>query len=137
MFASVDADTPEEAIELYAAELQAVLREVGPDEAADTTDLDGAVIDAITASDIEMIRRMHLTEVAPILALTDDRTADIIAADARDELLFAMSSAVTDVERLAASLDTSLDPKEIQAKMEGRYPMRLSEYAAIKTELRD
>jgi hypothetical protein len=137
MFASVDADTPEEAIELYAAELQAVLREVGPDEAADTTDLDGAVIDAITASDIEMIRRMHLTEVAPILALTDDRTADIIAADARDELLFAMSSAVTDVERLAASLDTSLDPKEIQAKMEGRYPMRLSEYAAIKTELMD
>jgi hypothetical protein len=137
MFASVDADTPEEAIELYAAELQAVLREVGPDEAADTTDLDGAVIDAITASDIEMIRRMHLTEVAPILALTDDRTADIIAADGRDELLFAMSSAVTDVERLAASLDTSLDPKEIQAKMEGRYPMRLSEYAAIKTELMD
>ncbi len=137
MFASVDADTTEKAIELYAAELQAVVREVGPDKAADAADLNDAVISAITGSDLEMIGRMHLTEIAPILALSDDRTADIIAADARDELLFAMSTAVTDVERLAASLDTNLDPKEIQAKMEGRYPIRLSEYAALRTELMD
>ncbi|MFB6229342.1 MAG: DUF5791 family protein [Halobacteriales archaeon] len=137
MFANVDADTTEEAIERYAGELRAAVREVGSTEAADATDLDDAVIKAITASDVEIVGRMHLTEVAPILALTDDRNAEAIAADARDELLFAMSAAVTDVERLTASLDTNLDPKEIQAKMEGRYPMRLREYAALRTELMD
>jgi hypothetical protein len=137
MFANVDADTMEDAIELYTAELGTVVSEVGLTETADATDLDDAVIEAITASDVAMVGRMHLTEIAPILALTDDRTADAIAADARDELLFAMSTAVIDVERLAASLDTDLDPKEIQAKMEGRYPMRLREYAALRTELID
>ena len=137
MFANVDADTMEDAIELYTAELGTVVSEVGLAETADATDLDDAVIEAITASDVAMVGRMHLTEIAPILALTDDRTADAIAADARDELLFAMSTAVIDVERLAASLDTDLDPKEIQAKMEGRYPMRLREYAALRTELID
>jgi hypothetical protein len=137
MFANVDADTMEDAIELYTAELGTVVSEVGLAETADATDLDDAVIEAITAGDVAMVGRMHLTEIAPILALTDDRTADAIAADARDELLFAMSTAVIDVERLAASLDTDLDPKEIQAKMEGRYPMRLREYAALRTELID
>jgi len=137
MFATVDADTTEAAIDLYVAELRAAVGEVGPGEAADATGLEDAVIDAVVAGDAEMVGRMHLTEVAPIRALADERSADAIAADAREELLFAMSTAVTDVERLAASLDTELDPKEIQAKMEGRYPMRLREYAALRTELID
>jgi hypothetical protein len=137
MFADVDADTIGEAIDLYVAELQAAVMEVGPEEAVDATDLDDAVIDAVVAGDAEMVGRMHLTEVTPMLALDDDRTAEAVAADARDELLFAMSTTVTDVDRLAASLDADLDPKEIQAKMEGRYPMRLREYAALETELID
>jgi len=137
MFATVNADTTEAAIDLYVAELRAAVGEVGPGEAADATGLEDAVIDAVVAGDAEMVGRMHLTEVAPIRALADERSADAIAADAREELLFAMSTAVTDVERLAASLDTELDPKEIQAKMEGRYPMRLREYAALRTELID
>jgi hypothetical protein len=137
MFADVDADTVPEAIDLYIAELQAVVKEIGPEEAAGATDVNDAAIDAVVEGDAEMIGRMHLAEVAPILALDDDRTADAIAADAREELLFAMSTAVTDVDRLATGLDTDLDPKEIQAKMEGRYPMRLREYAALGTELID
>jgi hypothetical protein len=137
MFADVDADAVEEAIDLYVAELQAAVGEVGPGEAADATEIEDAVVDAVVAGDAEMIGRMHLTEVAPILAFVDDRPADAIAADAREELLFAMSTAVTDVDRLAASLDTDLDPKEIQAKLEGRYPMRLREYAALEIELID
>lgn len=137
MFADVDADTASEAVGLYVAELQAAVREVGPEEATDATDLDDAVVDAVVAGDAGMVGRMHLTEVAPILALVDDRTAEGIAADARDELLFAMSAAVIDVERLAATLDRELDPKEIQAKIEGRYPMRLREYATLRTELMD
>jgi len=135
MFADVDADSAEGAIELYAGELRGIVTEAGPVVVADATGLDGAVVDAIVDADVETVGRMHLTEVASILALVDDRDADAIVADARDELLLAMSSAVTDVERLAAGMDIDLDPKEIQAKLEGRYPMRLREYAALRTEL--
>jgi hypothetical protein len=137
MFANVEADSVEAATERYAMELRVIVEEVGPEAAADATDLDDAIIEAVAAGDVEMVGRMHLTEVAPILALTDGRDADVIAADARDELLLAMSAAVTDVERLAADLEVGLDPKEIQAKMEGRYPMRLREYAALRVELID
>jgi len=135
MFADVDADSTAEATELYAAELRAIVEEVGTVEATAATDLDAAVVETVTGGDVEAVGRMHLTEIARILALTDGRDADAIVADARDELLLAMSSAVTDVERLAAGLDIDLDPKEIQAKLEGRYPMRLREYAALRTEL--
>ena len=135
MFADVDADSAEGAIELYAGELQGIVAETGSGAVADATDLDGAVVDAIVDADVETVGGMHLTEVASILTLVDGRDADAIVADARDELLLAMSSAVTDVERLAAGMDIGLDPKEIQAKLEGRYPMRLREYAALRTEL--
>jgi hypothetical protein len=137
MFRNVDADSTEEAAELYAGELRVVVEEVGPAEAVETTGLDGATIEAVTGSDVETVGRMHLTEVGSILALTDGREADAIVADARDELMLAMSANVTDVERLAAGLDLELDPKELQAKMEGRFPMRLREYAALRTELMD
>jgi hypothetical protein len=135
MFADIDADSAEGAIELYAGELRGIVAEAGSGAVADATDLDGAVVDAIVDADVETVGRMHLTEVASILALVDGHDADAIVADARDELLLAMSSAVTDVERLAAGMDIGLDPKEIQAKLEGRYPMRLREYAALRTEL--
>jgi hypothetical protein len=135
MFADVDADSAEGAIELYAGELRGIVAETGPGAVADATGLDGAVVDAIVDADVETVGRMHLTEVASILTLVDGRDADAIVADARDELLLAMSSAVTDVERLAAGMDIGLNPKEIQAKLEGRYPMRLREYAALRTEL--
>jgi hypothetical protein len=135
MFADVDADSAERAIELYAGELRGIVAETGSGAVADATGLDGAVVDAIVDADVETVGRMHLTEVASILTLVDGRDADAIVADARDELLLAMSSAVTDVERLAAGMDIGLNPKEIQAKLEGRYPMRLREYAALRTEL--
>ena len=135
MFANVDADAMTEAVELYASELRVIVEEIGPEKAAETTHLDEAVIEAVAASDLDTVGRMHLSEVAAIIALTDGRGADAIIADARDELMLAMSTAVTDVERLAAGLDVALDPKELQAKIEGRYPMRLREYAALRTEL--
>ena len=137
MFADVDADSTAEATELYAAELRAIVEEVGTVEATAATDLDAAVVETVTGGDVEAVGRMHLTEIARILALTDGRDADAIVADARDELLLAMSTAVTDVERLAVALEAELDPKEIQAKMEGRYPMRLREHAALRVELMD
>ena len=135
MFEDVDPGPVEEARKRYAAELQVVVEEVGPEEAAAATNLDPATIDAIASGDVETISRMHTAEVAAILALLDGRDADAILTAARDELLLGMSSAVTDVEELAADLDTDLDPKEVQAKIEGRYPMTLGEYTRLRAAL--
>jgi hypothetical protein len=38
---------------------------------------------------------------------------------------------VLDVEALASGVDDALDPKEIQQKIEGRYPITLDEYALL------
>jgi len=135
MFENVDATPIEEARNRYAAELQVVVQEVGAEEAAAETNLDAGVIDAVAGGDVETVSRMHAAEVAAILALVDGRDADAILSAARDELLLAMSSAVTDVEELTADLDTDLDPKEVQAKIEGRFPMTLGEYAQLRAAL--
>jgi hypothetical protein len=42
-----------------------------------------------------------------------------------------MSQAVLDVEALASGIDDAMDPKELQQKVEGRYPMTLEEYALV------
>jgi len=135
MFRNVDAASTEEATKRYAAELQVIVEEVGPAAATEETGLDRDVVETVADGDVETVAAMHTSEVAAILALTDGRDADAILADARDELLLAMSSAVTDIERLVAGMNTDLDPKEAQAKIEGRYPMRLREYAALRVEL--
>jgi hypothetical protein len=135
MFEDVDATPMEGARKRYVAELQVIVEEVGTERAAAETNLDPDAIDAVTSGDVEVVARMHTAEVASILALTDGRDADADLAAARDELLLAMSSAVTDVEELAADLDMDLDPKEVQAKIEGRYPMTLGEYARLRAAL--
>ncbi len=77
-----------------------------------------------------------LEEAAAVLALEADAPpADAIAAEARDVLLMGMTTAVVDVEGLASELDAGLGPKEIQQKVEGRYPMTLAEYALIHHHL--
>jgi len=42
-----------------------------------------------------------------------------------------MSTAVLDVEALAAGIDDAMEPKEIQQKVEGRHPLTLGEYAVL------
>lgn len=75
---------------------------------------------------------LSLSEAAAILALDPDRPdPSAIAAEARDILLMGMTTAVLDVETLASAVDGALEPKEIQQKIEGRYPMDLAEYALL------
>lgn len=135
MFENVDPVPVEEARKRYAAELQVVVEEVGAGTAAAETALDPDTIDAVASGNVEAVSRIHIAEVAAILALLDGRDADAILAAGRDELLLAMTSAVTDVEELAAGLEMDLDPKEVQAKLEGRFPMTLSEYARLRAAL--
>jgi hypothetical protein len=121
--------TPEELREIYDELLVETVRTVGPDEVTQAPGVDERQVDALLADESPSLT---LEEAAAILAASDDRPdADTIAAEARDILLMGMSMAVLDVEALASGIDDRMDPKEIQQKVEGRYPMALDEYAVM------
>lgn len=121
--------TPEELREIYNELLVETVRTVGPDEVTEAPGVDEQQVDALLADESPSLT---LEEAAAILAASDDRPdADTVAAEARDILLMGMSMAVLDVEALASGIDDRMDPKEIQQKVEGRYPMALDEYAVM------
>lgn len=93
------------------------------DRAADAGGLDGDAAE------------LTLEEAGSLLALTADETGEEIAALARDALLIGMSNAVVDVDTLAGRLDGALEPREIQSKVEGRFPMTLREFARLRAHL--
>ena len=121
--------TPEELRETYDELLAETVRTVGPDEVPPASGIDEQQVDALLAGESPSLT---LGEAAAVLATRDDRPdADTIAAEARDILLMGMSMAVLDVEALASGIDDQMDPKEIQQKVEGRYPMTVDEYAVM------
>lgn len=121
--------TPEEVYERYVGELGDVVAEHGVDTVRDRSGLDGAVLEAINAGEPP---ELTLEDGAAVLAVrTDAPPADTIAAESRDALLMGMTTAVLDVEALAAEIGGELEPREIQSKVEGRYPMTLGEFALL------
>ncbi|WEL16596.1 Putative transcriptional regulator, contains HTHdomain [Halorhabdus sp. SVX81] len=115
----------------YEAVVTDAVETVGEHAVVEGTALDGDTVSALADEDAES-PTLTLAEAAAIVALSTDRDADAIAADARDRLLLELSSAVLDVDALAQGLDGDATPKELQAKMEGRHPMNLAEYAEIR-----
>ena len=123
----VDAETAEELEARYADALAERLEAAGEDRVRDEIGLDDGRIEAIRAGSGDV----PLADAAAVLALEDERTADEILAEVRDALLLGMTSAVVDVETIAADLD-GLDPGEVQAKVEGRHPVTVGEYARLR-----
>lgn len=129
--AEFDADeqSPAELLAAYESVLAETVDAVGVDAVVESTGLDretvADVADAATAD-------LSLSDAASVLATDPDRPdAETIQVDARDILLMGMSMAVLDVEALASGIDSQLEPKEIQQKIEGRHPMTLEEYAVL------
>ncbi|QGA83394.1 DUF5791 family protein [Halomicrobium sp. LC1Hm] len=128
-FEDAGEQSPETLRRAYETRLAETVESVGVDRAVDETPLDR---DRITALLDGASPEIELTEAAAILALDEDRPhADTIAADARDILLMGMTTAVLDVETLSSGVDGQLEPKEIQQKVEGRFPMTVAEYALL------
>lgn len=112
-------------------------------EAALVSVVDAAGVDAVSeASDVDVDRLRALAdgespevtveEAANVLAVSDDwPDAEGLLLEVRDNIMLQMSSAVMDVDALASGLDSDLDPKEIQQKIEGREEMTLAEYARV------
>jgi hypothetical protein len=127
-FAAAD-ETPDSLRAAYNETLAATIEAVGLDEVHEQTGIDTEVLEAVGAGESP---DLTLAEAASILAADQNRpTADTLATEARDILLMGMSMAVLDVEAVAAGIDDAMDPKEIQQKIEGRYPITLEEYALL------
>jgi len=113
----------------YDTMLAETITDVGTEAVAERTGIDEERLEALLKG---ASPALSLTEAAAILATDPDRPdAEAIAAEARDILLMGMTTAVLDVEAVASGIDDVLEPKEIQQKIEGRFPMTLDEYALL------
>jgi hypothetical protein len=112
----------------YADAVEAVAERVGTAAAAEAAGVDAEALD-----DPETLT---VAAAAAVLALDADepRDAEAIRYEIRDHVMLSMSSAVLDVDALAAELP-GLDAREIQQKIEGRQPMTLGEYARINRQV--
>lgn len=128
-FPDAGEQSPEELLAAYGTVLAETVETVGVDGIVDATDLDRATVESFAAGDIA---DRTLDEAVTVLATGPDRPdADALQAEAQDILLMGMTTAVMDVESLASGIDGELEPKEIQQKIEGRYPVTLAEYALL------
>ncbi|MFD1586939.1 DUF5791 family protein [Halorientalis brevis] len=120
---------PEELQTAYEQELAETVETQGIDAVAEATGVDESTLEALVDGESP---ELTLEDAAGILATDPDRPdADFILADARDILLMGMSTAVLDVEAIQSGIDGQLEAKEIQQKVEGRYPITLGEYAVL------
>ena len=109
--------------------LRSVVEEVGRERAAESSGLDTSRVAALEAGEpIEVT----LLEAAGILAASEEYPdAEAIAAEARDHLLLGMTTAVLDVDTIAANLGGDVSATGIQQRIEGRAEMPLEEYARL------
>mgnify|MGYP000112018322 FL=1 len=133
---------PEELLAAYLEIVGNVIEDRGRKAVITETGLSGNIVDVL-ASDVSSpagtgttvpdgIGELTLTDTASVLALSPEYPdIDTIVAEARDILLMGMTTAVMDVDAIAAQLGGDLDPKTIQQKVEGRHPITLEEYARI------
>ena len=120
--------SPEQLRADYEAKLADVITAEGVDAAADASGVDRETVAALADGESP---RVTVAEAAAILALDDDAPdADAVKLETRDHLLMGMTTAVLDVDKIAAEMD-DMDSKEIQQKIEGRMEMSLEEYARL------
>lgn len=121
---------PAELRDAYASVLADTIAERGVDQVAAETGVDEATLAAIEQGEQPEVT---LEEAGSILGTDPDRPdGDAIVADALDMLLMGMSTAVLDVEAIQSGINGRMEAKEIQQKIEGRYPITLSEYAVLQ-----
>jgi len=115
----------------YIEMLQSTIETAGTETVADETDLEADRLDAVLAGEEH---DFTVEEAAGILAVDPDRPdADAIVFELRDHLLMGMTTAVLDVDTIAANIDVDLTAQEVQQAIEGRIEMTLPQLAAIQS----
>jgi len=128
-FESVGTASPDATRQEYERVLVETVERVGTSSVAAETGIDGERLTALVAGEAP---DLSVEEATAVLATDPDRPdAETLLAEARDILLMGMSTAVLDVDAIASGLGGELEPKEIQQKVEGRYPISLREYAVV------
>ena len=126
----LDTLTPESLLAGYGDRLATTLDAVGIDTAAETTELADEQLSAVADGDVDAL---SLTDAAAILALSESTPdSEAIVLETRDHLLMGMTTAVLDVDAVAAELDVDLTGQEVQQAIEGRATLTLTELAAIQ-----
>lgn len=114
----------------YESVLTAVVDTAGRETVAEKTALDESTLAAVDGD----VAALTLSEAAAIAALGDDAPdAEAIVLETRDHLLMGMTTAVLDVDAIAAAIDVDLTGQEVQQAIEGRIEMTLAELAAIQS----
>ncbi len=122
--------TPADLLERYRAALRDVIEAHGVDAVAADAGVAASTLQALMDGESP---ELTLEEAAAVLAVQPDAPdADTIAAMSRDALLMGMTTAVLDVEAVESGLDGALEAREIQSKVEGRFPMTLAEFALLQ-----
>lgn len=111
----------------YLSGLQAVLERVGRDRAVEAG-VDETTVDAVVHGDGTDLTVAGASE---LLALDSSPDAETVEREALDHLLLGMTTAVLDVETVAANLRIDVTPKGVQQRIEGRTEMSLAEYAHV------
>jgi hypothetical protein len=124
--------TPDELRDEYEAELRATIEELGAGTVSERSDIERERIDEIAEENGETAD-IELIDAGTILAAREEMPdAESIAAEARDVLLMGMTTAVLDVDTLESEVNGQIEAREIQQKIEGRFPITLSEYALLQ-----
>ncbi|MFC6756098.1 MULTISPECIES: DUF5791 family protein [Haloarcula] len=121
--------SPEALLSAYGSVLAETVDAAGADAVVESAGIERETVAAVADDEVA---QLSLSDAMAVLATEPDRPdADTLQAEAQDILLMGMTTAVMDVEALASGIDSQLEPKEIQQKIEGRYPMTLGEYALL------
>jgi len=128
---AADADDAIEADSLLAA-FEACLREAvegdDRDQIIAKTGLDSAEVAAVLDGDASSLT---VEAGAAVLATTVEYDAETIVAELRDHLLLGMTTAVLDVDTIAAEIAVDLTGQEVQQALEGRTAMTLEQLADV------
>ncbi|WP_123539075.1 DUF5791 family protein [Halosimplex salinum] len=128
-FESAGEQSPDELRSAYGRRLAETVDSVGVETTVDRSGVDRDVVEAIAAGEEP---ELTLEAASAIFGADPERPdGETIKMEALDILLMGMTTAVVDVDAVAAGLNDEMGPKEIQQKVEGRYPITLAEYAAI------
>ncbi|MFW6321653.1 MAG: DUF5791 family protein [Halohasta sp.] len=115
----------------YTDRLRAVIADVGSERVAAESGVDADRIDALAAGDAPELTVEEAAAVLAVDAGTPD--ADAIVYELRDHLLMGMTTAVLDVDTIAANIEADLTAQEVQQAIEGRTEMTLDQLAAIQS----
>jgi len=119
----------------YFDQLRAVIESVGTEQVAAESGVDAETVDALTGGDEPTLT---VEEAAAILAVDDGNPdAEAIVFEVRDHLLLGMTTAVLDVDTIAANIEVDLTGQEVQQAIEGRIEMTLEELAAIQSVIEE